>query len=155
MATVYDFPVGAASTPLPPAIAPARPLPVLSGRRGEYGLGDVARALSLLDYSPARIIEKLRALALHSGMPLPRNPRIVKGVPVRGARSIHRRSKWDAGAFDAWLDGRGPTGAAMAAPPVPAAVRAAMRDAALRLAGGRHGMVAANQAIGNAMGKRP
>ena len=47
----------------------------VAGRRAEYGLADVARPLGLIDFAIRTIIEKLRLLAEHDGMPLPRTPR--------------------------------------------------------------------------------
>jgi len=95
-------------------------MPVTGGRRSEYGLGDVARALKLDHFAEIRtIVEKLRALAKHSAMPLPVTPRIVKGEPITGPKMIYRHSRWDAGAIDAWIDGRGPSAPALGvAPPV-------------------------------------
>lgn len=96
---------------------PPRPAPVLpatGGRRGEYAVGDLARELKIAHHSVRVVIEKLRALAKHDGMPLPVTPRIERGQPIHGPRAIYGKSRWDAGQIDAWLDGRGP--AAPAAP---------------------------------------
>jgi hypothetical protein len=127
------------STPAPPeseAVAPAATgdLPLTGGRRGEYALGDVARDLKIAHFRCVRtIIEKLRVLAEHDGMPLPVTPRIERGRMIKGPRSIHMHSRWDAGEFDAWLDRRSPSGPA-AAGTVPPPIRAAMQARALELA---------------------
>ena len=110
-------------------------LPATAGRFGEYALGDVARPLGLRHKSPRAIIEALRALARHDGMPLPRTPRVHSGNVIRGPRSIMKSSRWDAGEFDAWLDGRGPSPATAAA--ASPAMREGMRERAALIAGGR------------------
>jgi hypothetical protein len=116
----------------PPAIGS---LPATGGRRGEYALGDVARDLSLSHFAVRSIIAKLRALAEHDGMPLPRTPRVVEGRAVTGPDSIYCRSRWDAGEFDAWLDSRSPSGPAAAGMPhLAPPIRAAMQQRALEIA---------------------
>lgn len=84
-------------------VAPAQ-LPVMSLRWRDITLADVIAELGLQQHSTRTAIEKLRALARHSGLPLPRNPRIVDGVPVAGADNICARSVWDRGEFLAWRD---------------------------------------------------
>lgn len=101
----------------------------------EYALADVARRLGLLDFSIRTIVDKLRTLARHDGMPLPRTPRIVKSEPLRGPLVIYSRSRWNAGEFDAWLENRGP------APTTPAPLAPAlihdMAQRAVALGAGR------------------
>lgn len=121
-------------SPRAAAAAVATPLPSTGGRRGEYAIGDVARPLGLSHFAVRTIIDKLRVLAKHDGMPLPRTPRIVDHKPVTGPESIYCKSRWDAGEFDAWLDDRRPSGPAGALPPVPQPVRDAMRARALQIA---------------------
>lgn len=140
MATVIPFKsaIGAVAAP-PDMRLPSRigtpALPATSGKRGEYALGDLARSLGLAHKKSIRtIIDTLRALARHSGMPLPRTPRVVRGRPLAGPQVICKDSRWDAGEIDAWLDGRGPAGPAGAArPPLAAPIRADMADRARRL----------------------
>jgi hypothetical protein len=124
---------------IPPADEAAGPpsagLATTGGRRGEYALGDVARDLSLAHFAVRSIIEKLRALAKHDGMPLPRTPRVVEGRTITGPDSIYCKSRWDAGEFDAWLDSRSPSGpAAAGAIGLPPPIRAAMQARAQELA---------------------
>lgn len=126
------------STSVPPAGDAAAPavtsLPRTGGRRGEYALGDVARELRLAHFRDVRtIITKLRILAKHDGMPLPVTPRIENGAPITGPNSIYRLSRWDAGEFDAWRDGRSPSGPALAGG-VPHPIRVAMAARAQELA---------------------
>lgn len=112
---------------------PVTSLPSAGGRGGEYAIADVARPLGLRHKSTRVIIDTLRTLAKHEGMPLPRTPRLEKGALIRGPRCIVKNSRWDAGEFDAWLDGRGPSPVtATASAPT---VRDALRENALRLAG--------------------
>jgi hypothetical protein len=136
MATLLHFPPNRppARPPEAPATTVASSVPATGGRRGEYALADVARPLGLLHRPVRSIVETLRVLARHEGMPLPRSPRIVKGKPLSGPRAICRASRWDAGEFDAWLDGRGP-----AAPSVPLAppVRLDMANRAAAIGAGR------------------
>jgi hypothetical protein len=129
-------------TPLPivmrrPAIRHARAsaprLEATGGKRGEYAVGDLARALKLAHLSSRTVIDKLRALAKHDGMPLPCTPRIECGMPIHGPRSIYGKSRWDAGEVDAWLDGRGP---AAPAQPVARPIREQMRLRAASLGAG-------------------
>jgi hypothetical protein len=127
---VDAHPCGASTFPAPRA---SSSLPLLGGRRGEYAVGDIARALSLRYRETRRIIAALRALAANSGMPLPRNPRLLHGREVRGPAAIHKASIWDAGEFDAWIDGRtSPPGAGT--PRVAPPVRAEMARRAAELA---------------------
>ena len=134
MATVLQFPGEPPRPPMPEGkAARARPLAVTHGRRGEYALADVARELKLSHFSVRSIIEKLRALAKHAAMPLPRTPRFVLGQPVLGPRAICRASRWDAGEIDAWIEG-GPSGGAPAAPkPLPRPVADEMARRAEKL----------------------
>lgn len=84
-------------------------------RRATYAVADVARRLHLNHHRTLRtVITKLRTLAAHDGMPLPRNPRIYDDVVIRGPRSICSTSLWDAGEFDAWLADRHPPSPALA-----------------------------------------
>lgn len=109
-------------------------LPATGGKRGEYALADVARPLGLLDRAPRTIIATLRQLAKHDGMPLPRTPRFVAGAMITGPDTIVKSSKWDAGEFDAWLDGRGPVSPA---PAVPTPIREEMRLRAVQIGAAR------------------
>lgn len=124
---------------LPPAVTAAAPAtdlpPVTGGRRGEYALGDIARQLRMAHLGTRTIIAKLRALAAHDRMPLPRTPRVIEGKPVHGPDSIYRLSRWDAGEFDAWLDGRSPTSPAGAPAILATPIREDMRRRAAQLAG--------------------
>lgn len=116
--------------------APATDLPpVTGGRRGEYALGDVARQLRMSHLGTRTIIAKLRALAQHEQMPLPRTPRVIDGKPVRGPDCIYRLSRWDAGEFDAWLEGSSPTSPAGAPAVLAAPIREDMRRRAAQIAG--------------------
>jgi hypothetical protein len=98
-----------------------------------YCLADVAGPLGLGHFAIRTIIEKLRLLAEHDGMPLPRTPRFVDGRQLQGPFAIHAHSRWDAGEFDAWLHGRHPGAPAVAAN----AVRFEMAQRAERMAAGR------------------
>lgn len=117
MAEIVSFPgtafprsvPGMQAPPLAAAVTEQEPLSLLpktGGRRGEYALGDVARELKLSHLSIRSIIDHLRILAKHDGMPLPTTPRTVGRLPVRGPACIWKQSRWDAGRFDAWLDDR-------------------------------------------------
>jgi len=87
--------------PAPPAgAAPRRPFAAWR----DMGLADVIAELGLGNYATRTAIDKLRALAVHSGMPLPRNPRLQRGVPATGADNICARSIWDRGEWLAWRD---------------------------------------------------
>jgi len=99
-------------------------------RLRQYGLADCARPLGLSEFAIRTIIEKLRLLAEHDDMPLPRTPRFVEGRKIDGPHAIHAHSRWDAGEFDAWLHGRHPAAPAVAAD----AVRAEMAQRAERMA---------------------
>ena len=140
MGDILAFPAPAADSSAPPRRSAPAAFAFQGGRRGTYALGDIARALGLLDYTTKTGIGKLRILARERGMPLPLNPRIVAGRVAEGPSAIHARSRWDASAFDAWLDGRGPNAPA-ATPAAPRAerandaLRAAMRANAERLMG--------------------
>jgi hypothetical protein len=118
-------------------LAASEPLPATGGRRGEYALADVARPLGMLHLSIRTIIDNLRALAKHDGMPLPRTPRVIKGVPVSGVDMICKQSRWDAGEIDAWLDGRGRGPAAPTPAMLPTPLRQEMAARAVALGAGR------------------
>ena len=142
MAQVFEFPTSRPAERLKSSRrtpAPIDPkLPATAGRGGQYALADVARPLGLHHKSIRTIIDTLRALARHSGMPLPRTPRVVSGKPLAGPQVICKDSRWDAGEIDAWLDGRGPAGpAAAAAPSLPMPIRAEMAQRALRIGAGQ------------------
>lgn len=100
---------------LPVSDMGAQLLPVMHGRRGAYAIGDVAQQLRISHLDVRTIIDKLRLLAAHDGMPLPDNPRTWGREIVNGPQSICRASLWDAGRFDAWLDNRHPPSPAAAA----------------------------------------
>jgi hypothetical protein len=89
-----------------PAAAPeaAAPAVRLAMHHRNMALREVVADLGFQHHTTRTAIEKLRALARHSGMPLPRNPRVVHGVPVAGADNISARSIWDRGEFLAWRD---------------------------------------------------
>lgn len=71
--------------------------------RDRMSFAEVARDLAIDGYRrDAQIIEKLRSLHRHSGMPLPENPRFIKGVPCKGADNICARSIWSRRKFMAW-----------------------------------------------------
>jgi hypothetical protein len=141
MAEIVSFPGSVLprfvpGNPAPPLAAavleqPLSLLPATGGRRGEYALGDVARELKLSHLSIRTIIDHLRILARHDGMPLPTTPRAVGQRPVHGPASIWKKSRWDAGRFDAWLDDRGGD-PSTPAPALPQPVREEMK----RRAGG-------------------
>lgn len=139
MATLYNFPGSARQTPPHPVPAPVREpaanLPATGGRGGEYALADIARPLGLLHRPIRTIIDTLRALAKHDGMPLPRTPRVERDKVIKGPNSIVKASRWDAGLFDAWLDGRGPQSPAPAMVPTP--IREEMQARARAIGGGR------------------
>jgi hypothetical protein len=89
----------------------------------------------MLHFGARTIVDKLRVLADRDGMPLPRTPRIASGKPVHGPLVIYSKSRWDAGEFDAWIDGRGPTGGgAPVARPLAAPVRNEMAGRAAQIA---------------------
>lgn len=104
-----------ASNPGLPPLRDPRALPATGGRRGKYALGDLARPLGLLDRPVRHIVDTLRALHRHEGLPLPHSPRIVNGRPLAGADTICKAALWDAGEVDAWLDHRNPPPPAVAA----------------------------------------
>tara|TARA_Y100000815_G_scaffold262104_1_gene275119 strand:- start:222 stop:626 length:405 start_codon:yes stop_codon:yes gene_type:complete len=133
MAEIIAFP---ARTPdnrrskCPEGEAPS--LPVTSGRRCEYAIGDVARLLKIRHFDSRTIIRKLRALAEEKDMPLPTTPRIYGGKVVTGAQAICLRSRWCAERFDGWHETQdGPE------PDLPAssALHARMAERARQLAG--------------------
>lgn len=112
---------GPGTTPPAPPAPPAGRAP----RRAfatwrDMALADVIAELGLGAYATRTAIDKLRALAVHSGMPLPRNPRTTGGVPATGADNICARSIWDRGEWLAWRDfHRSGTNAIGKAPPAP------------------------------------
>ncbi|QNQ09281.1 hypothetical protein [Sphingomonas alpina] len=112
-------------------------LPSTGGTRGEYALADVARPLGILHLSIRTIIDTLRALAKHEGMPLPRTPRVIKGKPVSGVDMICKISRWNAGEYDAWLDGRGRGPASPAPAMLPPPLRQEMAARAVAIGAGR------------------
>ncbi len=65
---------------------------------------ELAGRLGLDHHATRTVIDKLRALHRQAGLPLPRSPRIVRGVVMIGAASICWASKWDRGEALAWLD---------------------------------------------------
>lgn len=130
MGEIMPLPITYRRPPIRHARVAAPRLEATGGKRGEYAVGDLARALRLTHLSSRTVIDKLRALARHDGMPLPCTPRIERGVPIHGPRSIYGRSRWDAGEVDAWLDGRGP---AAPAQPVAGPIREEMKRRAARL----------------------
>lgn len=71
----------------------------------EYDLLAVARLTGMGHCSRKVLIGTLRKLAEQSGMPLPKTPRVHGGSICTGPTMIGARSRWDAMAFDAWLDG--------------------------------------------------
>lgn len=110
-----------------------------------YRLLDLARLLALDAMERRSQITRLRILARIDGLPLPLNPRVRKGVLLRGPQSIDARSEWDAAAFDAWLNRPVPPAPSAAcgdtAPPLYASasgenLREALRGNAIRLAAG-------------------
>lgn len=80
--------------------------PFTGGRRNEYALGDIARALAIRHLTVKTIIAQLRTLAVDCSMPLPKSPRLYGGRIVTGPQSIHKHSRWDAELFDAWVESR-------------------------------------------------
>ncbi|ODU29008.1 hypothetical protein [Sphingopyxis sp. SCN 67-31] len=125
----------------PALLAPRRPRIDIAARR-HVTVTEAAQKLAMADCASRTIIDRLRALYDHYGLPDPDNHRFVRGVPVLGARRIHAGSLWDRGRFLAWLD-NGDGGNAAAAPvghPAPAVGSAATRrrlaDNAAALIGG-------------------
>lgn len=86
----------------------APPLPTVPAMNVELRrfmtAAELAGRLGLDHHSQRTVIDKLRALHRQAGLPLPRNPRIVRGVVMIGAASIYGASKWDRGEALAWLD---------------------------------------------------
>lgn len=119
---------GISTTTVRPPILP-RPAIDVAARR-HVTVAEAARKLAMADCAPRTIIDRLRALYDHAGLPDPDNHRFVKGVPILGARRIHAGSLWDRGRFLAWLD-NGDGGRAATMPqdhPAPAAGHAATRQ---------------------------
>jgi hypothetical protein len=106
MSIVLPFTAPHQSPRATPALSPAdaAPRPQLAVHFRNMPLREVVAELGFQHHTTRTAIEKLRALARHSGMPLPRNPRMVHGVPVAGADNICARSIWDRGEFLAWRD---------------------------------------------------
>ncbi len=122
----------------PPARRTALSIPATHGARGEYAVGDLARVLKLAHFDVRTIIAKLRLLAATRAMPLPRTPRLVRGAEIHGPAAIYRRSRWDAGEIDAWMDDRGPNAPAsmpVAGSRVPPPIRMEMAQRARAAAG--------------------
>jgi hypothetical protein len=86
---------------------PAPPIdnrPVLSRDYKTMSFGEMTRELGYDKHGQRTQINKLRALADHAGMPLPKNPRISHGRPAVGSANIVTASLWDRGTFLAWRD---------------------------------------------------
>ena len=142
MGNILAFPSPSrAASPVAPAasgaLALTRPAINVAARR-YMDLAEVARRLCMEDCARRTLIDRLRGLHDHAGMPLPRNPRFVGGRPAAGAQAIHAGSRWDRGEMLAWLDnGDGGTGAAFVpcdpAPAADAATRSRLHAAAARL----------------------
>jgi hypothetical protein len=118
---------------VPPLLTrpPILPRPAIDvAARRHVTVAEAARKLAMTDCAARTIIDRLRALYEHCGLPDPDNHRFVKGAPVLGARRIHAGSLWDRGRFLAWLDnGDGGRGEAMPqGHPAPAAANAATRQ---------------------------
>ncbi len=109
-------PLGAGAARGIPAPAPALPPAVPLARASLWTVMDLAHRLALDRHTPRVVIEKLRALAAHAGLPMPVNPRIIGGRPATGTARICAASLWDKGQVLAWLDNGGTTPAAH--PPV-------------------------------------
>lgn len=131
MGTLITFPGSGrrATPPFAPSAGPAPaaflPLPVRdthpagtmrdappfhATRASRMTVTDLAQRLALDRHTPRVILDKLRSLARHSGLPLPLNPRIVDGVPKSGPDKICAASLWDRGQILAWLDHGGTPG---------------------------------------------
>lgn len=145
MGDILTFPEPAKPA-MPPVRQPVRP-PVRSrpainvAARRHITVTEAAVKLAMTGCTQRTIIDHLRALYEHCGLPDPDNHRFVRGAPVLGARRIHAGSLWDRGRFLAWLD-NGDGGRAAAAPidhPGAAAGNAATRrrlaDSAAQLIG--------------------
>lgn len=72
-------------------------------RVGEVDLLWIATQLGLANRNRRTIIAKLRLLVA-SGLPLPKNPRFVKGERQLGADAIDAHSIWDRDAVERWLE---------------------------------------------------
>ncbi len=79
-----------------------RPIP---SPRDSMSFYEVAREMRL-DWHKrnAQVIEKLRSLHRHQGMPLPENPRFKSGVPCKGGDNICATSFWSRRKFMAWRE---------------------------------------------------
>lgn len=106
-------------------------LPTTGGRRCEYAVGDLARMFGLGEFSQRTIIRYLRAMAEDEGLPLPKTPRLYQDRILRGAQSIHCKSRWDAERVDGWHLQRDNQ---ENPPAASAALRNAMADRALEMA---------------------
>lgn len=96
-------------------------------RSTEVDLCFIAGRLGLMQRPRRTIVEKVRVLAEHHGFPLPKTPRIVKGVRILGPRAIDAFSIWDRDAVELWLEGdRPPEDSAAAIVVRRSAVRAEM-----------------------------
>lgn len=135
---VAYLPVPAAGRPHPVFTVPPPPLPPVAARRAatEITFGQIALRLSIQDCAARSQVDQLRALARSSGFPLPKRPRIEKGVEVTGARAITTRSVWDRDLVDDWFNNRlPPETQALRTEARANALRTEMRDRALRLVG--------------------
>lgn len=140
MGEIHHLPIP--SRPIPPRV-PSRPAPMeipaidVAARR-YVTVTEAAQKLAMADCAPRTIIDHLRALYDHAGLPDPENHRFVRGIPAIGAARIHAGSKWDRGRFLAWLDnGDGGRGADVPhdrpAPAANGATRRRLADQAARL----------------------
>jgi hypothetical protein len=87
-----------------PRPALADPLRARPHRPTEVDLCWIARRLGLVDNERRTIIDKVRRLAEHSGFPLPKRPRFVKGIRITGPMSIDAFSIWDRDPVERWLE---------------------------------------------------
>lgn len=105
-AEVIAFPK-APRLPAPPLPPPALPRTHLLSPPHDHWtvrMAEVCKRLGIADYNDKRRNAYIRAQIEHRGMPAPLNHRIVKGVPVSGAKGVHKHSKWLRDAFEAWMD---------------------------------------------------
>lgn len=93
----------------PPAPPPDRPelgtaLSFHSDR--DIRMMEIAARLGIAHQTRQTIVQKLRNLANHHGLPLPRSIRFWKGQATTGPKSIHANSIWDRYPVDCWFDER-------------------------------------------------
>lgn len=124
------------------------PLPAINVEHRRFmSTAELAGRLGIGHHSQRTIVDKLRALHRQLGLPLPRNPRIFRGIVQIGAASICWASKWDRGEALAWIDhGSTPPPALAPNPPRRAQerTRAALADRAVAaIAAGRRRRVGA------------